>query len=356
MEDSELRAAFHAAYDAAIGPAPWLGSSIREGMRRHTTTPASGPWAETFRRPWILAATAMILIAAVAVGVIAVSRALQQPPVPAAPRWTPCGPINGIPNIANAPGNPSPLPGAIPPGMNHECGIYIGSTQTPAALAAFFKDALTNAGWTVNTDGPIQGFVVTTWTPDPKATGGPQPGYRPAFTGLTGDDVASADAAIDSSGTGWVVNVHLTPRGTALFADLTRANVAACPGDASTSQTATCPQRFLAMWVRLTQDDVDHWDDSAYANGVSAPFDGGFGPQNTYPTLIEDAITLEAITGGEFQIAAGSRLDADYIAEGFNTRLFGSHVQLTFTKGRSFGVIDLVPAGKVTAIWVRTVS
>lgn len=303
-----------------------------------------------------MAATAVILIAAIAVGVIAVSRSLHQPPVPAAPRWTPCGPIAGIPNIANGPGNPSPLPAALPAGMNHECGIYIGSTETPAALAAFFKDALTNAGWSVNTDGQIQGFVVTTWTPDPKATGGPQPGYKPAFTGLTGDDVASADAVLDANGTSWVVNVHLTPRGAALFADLTRANVAACPGDASTSQSATCAQRFLAMWVRLTQDDIDHWEDPAYANGVSAPFDGAGGPQNTYPTLIEDAITLMPITGGEFQLTASTRESADYLAEGFNTRLFGTHVQLTFTKGGSFGVIDLVPAGNVTAIWVRTVS
>lgn len=260
------------------------------------------------------------------------------------------------PNAVNAPGNPSPPPAAMPPGHNTECGAYLSSGDSPAALAAFYEGLLTKAGWTVNTAGQIQGFVVTTWTRDPKVTGGPQPGYTPAFTGLTGDDVANATALLDQTGINWVVNVRLTARGSALFADLTRANVAACPGDPSTGQASTCPGRYLAFWVRLTQDDIDHWEDSAYAAGVSQPFDSAGGPQNTYPALLVDAITLEPITGGQFEIAMSTRESAEYIAQGFNTRLLGSHIQLTFTKGHAFGVIDLVPEPDGTAIWVRIVS
>src|SRR4030081_4114894 len=39
--------------------------------------------------------------------------------------------------------------------------------------------------------------VFTTWVADAKVTSGPEPGYRPALTKLTGDDIQSATAAID---------------------------------------------------------------------------------------------------------------------------------------------------------------
>src|SRR5712691_12025251 len=55
--------------------------------------------------------------------------------------------------------------------------------------------------------GAVNRLVYTTWVPDAKVTGGAQGGYKPAFTGLTGDDIASASAALDQNAIGWVVNV-----------------------------------------------------------------------------------------------------------------------------------------------------
>lgn len=350
MEDPEIRSRFHRAYDEIALPAPWLEMSVREGRRQHSRP-------RQLRWPWIVGAAAVILIVAIALGVIVSSRGLRQPSVPAAHGTGWCLGINPlIPDEGGAATPASALPGVVPPGFHQECAAHSGSGDTPAAVAAYYQRALTNAGWRVNTDGPIQGFVVTTWTPDPSVSGGPEPRYKPAFTGLSGDDVASAASALDSTGTTWLVNVRLTARGAGKLAEITRANVAACPGDPNVSQAANCPQRHLAFWVRLTQDDIDHWGDSGYAAGTSAPFDSAGGPQNAYPALIEDALTLQPITGGELQIAASSRESADYLAEGFNTRLLGTHIQLTFTRANSFGVIDLVPAGNATAIWVRVVS
>lgn len=349
MEDTELRSAFHAAYDTTITPAPWLAASISKGLHQRTHRTAV---QVRVRLGWVLATVALVLIVAIAIAVIVGPRLFVQPTVPGAQGWSPCGPVdNTIPHVAGLPDNPSPLPAAVPPGYGHECGGYAGSTDSPAALAEYFRGALTGAGWSVNTVGTTQGFVVTTWVPDPKVTSGPEPGYRPAFTGLTGDDVASASTRLDANGTSWLVDVRLTPQGAALFARLTQANVAACP-----TEFAGCPERHLAEWIGLTQDDIDHWEDFAYANHVSQPFDSAGGAQNTDPKLVVDAVTLQLITGGVFEMGASSRESADYLALGFNTRLLASHTQLTFTKGHAFGVIDLVPAGDVTAIWVRVVS
>src|SRR5213082_957747 len=58
--------------------------------------------------------------------------------------------------------------------------------------------------------GAVSKLVYTKWVADAKATGGPQPGYKPAFTGLTGDDIQSATAVIDQNAVGWVVNVVFT--------------------------------------------------------------------------------------------------------------------------------------------------
>src|SRR6266567_156038 len=108
---------------------------------------------------------------------------------------------------------------------------------------------------------------------DDKVTNGPEPGYKPALTGLTGDDISSATATIDPTGTSWVVNITFTSSGASKFDQLTRDNVAACPGDTATSQTANCPQRHLAIWLDLTQKDLDSWEDSSYVAKVSSPYD-----------------------------------------------------------------------------------
>jgi len=64
-------------------------------------------------------------------------------------------------------------------------------------------------------------------------TNGPEPSYKPALSGLTGHDVQAATPVIDATGTVWRLNVTFTPAGSKLFANLTRDNVAACPGDAT---------------------------------------------------------------------------------------------------------------------------
>src|ERR1700694_4974441 len=47
------------------------------------------------------------------------------------------------------------------------------------------------------TIGRITKLVYTKWVKDANATTGLRPGYKPALTGLTGDDIASASASID---------------------------------------------------------------------------------------------------------------------------------------------------------------
>src|SRR3989442_14540433 len=58
--------------------------------------------------------------------------------------------------------------------------------------------------------GAVNKLVYAKWVPDSKVTGRPQPGYKPAFTGLTADDIASPTAAIDQNGIRWVVNISFT--------------------------------------------------------------------------------------------------------------------------------------------------
>src|SRR2546430_7760883 len=103
-------------------------------------------------------------------------------------------------------------------------------------------------------------LVFTTWVPDSKVAGGVEPGYRPAFSGLTGHDVQMAAPVLDASGTVWLLNVTFTPAGSRLFAKLTLDNVNACPGDPATNANANCAQRHLSSWLGLTQQDIDSWE------------------------------------------------------------------------------------------------
>ncbi|HSS93926.1 MAG TPA: protein translocase subunit SecD, partial [Candidatus Dormibacteraeota bacterium] len=157
--------------------------------------------------------------------------------------------------------------------------------------------------------GAVNKLVYTKWVPDTKVTGGIEPGYKPAFTGLTGDDIASATAVIDQNGIGWVVNIVFTSRGADLFSTLTQNNVTACPGDPNTTASANCAQRHLTIWLDLTQHDIDNWEDPAYANKVSQPYDttclATAAPTTVCPKLLVDAVTLQAITGGNAVINGG---------------------------------------------------
>ena len=174
------------------------------------------------------------------------------------------------------------------------------------------------------TIGAVSKLVYTKWVPDSKVINGPEPGYKPAFVGLTGDDIVSANASIDSTGTTWVVNVNFTQQGGNTFSNLTRANVAACPGDPNSVATASCPQRFLAIWLDLTQADVDHWEDPAYVSKVAAPYDTGCLASQTPGTVcgkfLTNPITLQEIDGGSAQISGSfTQQSATDLATGINS-------------------------------------
>jgi preprotein translocase subunit SecD len=157
------------------------------------------------------------------------------------------------------------------------------------------------------TIGAVSRLVYTKWVADSKVTNGPEPGYKPAFVGLTGDDISSATAAIDQSGVGWVVNVGFTSRGAGVFADLTRANVAACPGDPGTSASASCAGRHLAIWLDLNQKDIDNWEDPAYVTKVTGAYDTGCLATASATTVcgkfLTDPVTIQEIDGGQATIS-----------------------------------------------------
>jgi preprotein translocase subunit SecD len=172
------------------------------------------------------------------------------------------------------------------------------------------------------TIGSVTKLVYTKWVKDAKVTGGTVPGYRPELTGLTGDDIASASASIDpTSGIGWVVNVNFTSHGSDLFGKLTTANVAACP---DTTTTGTCPERHLTIWLDLTQNDINHWEDANWANKASANFDANclatLGANANCPKFLVDANTIQPILGGSAFISGGfTQASAVDLATGINS-------------------------------------
>jgi preprotein translocase subunit SecD len=156
------------------------------------------------------------------------------------------------------------------------------------------------------TIGAVSKLVYTTWVPDPKVTNGPAPGYRPQLTGLTGDSISSATAALGQSGT-WEVDVSFNQQGAVVFDNLTRANVAACPGDPNTSQTANCAERHMAIWLDLTQKDIDNWENPDYVSKVQLPYDAACLASQSATTVcgkfLTDPITISEIAGGNAVIS-----------------------------------------------------
>jgi preprotein translocase subunit SecD len=166
------------------------------------------------------------------------------------------------------------------------------------------------------TIGRVTKLVYTKWVKDPKSTTGLHPGYKPAFTGLTGDDIQSAVATIDQSGVSWVVNVTFTQNGATAFDKLTRDNVAAC-----TISATTCAERFLTIWLDLTQQDLDNWDDPAYQARISALYNPACLPSATVQCskLLVDAVTQQEIAGGQAQISGQfTEASAQDLATGIN--------------------------------------
>ncbi len=176
-----------------------------------------------------------------------------------------------------------------------------------------------NAAQAQKTIGAVSKLVYTKWVPDSKVTNGPEPGFKPALTGLTGDDIASANATIDSTGTSWVVNISFTSRGATTFDNLTRDNVAACPG-----ANNDCPQRHLTIWLDLTQTDIDHWGDPSYVTKVMQPYDPGCLATQTADTVcgkfLTDPTTREEIAGGNAVISGSfTQQSANDLATGINS-------------------------------------
>ncbi len=174
------------------------------------------------------------------------------------------------------------------------------------------------------TIGAISKLVYTKWVPDSNVTNGPEPGYKPAFVGLTGDDISSANPSIDQTGVSWVVNVNFTSTGGTTFANLTRDNVAACPGDPNTVATANCPQRHLTIWLDLTQKDIDNWENAAYVSKVSSTYNTGCLAAQTAATVcgkfLTDPITLQEIDGGAATISGSfTQASATDLATGINS-------------------------------------
>ncbi|MDQ6719645.1 MAG: protein translocase subunit SecD [Candidatus Dormibacteraeota bacterium] len=153
------------------------------------------------------------------------------------------------------------------------------------------------------TIGRITKLVYTKWVADAKSTTGPHPGFKPAFTGLTGDDIQSANAAIDQNGISWVVNVTFTQNGATVFDKLTRDNVAACQIDPTTG--TACAGRYLTIWLDLTQKDIDNWDDPSYQAKLMTQYNAACLPSATVQCgkFLVDPVTQTEIAGGNAQIS-----------------------------------------------------
>ncbi|HET7421533.1 MAG TPA: protein translocase subunit SecD [Candidatus Dormibacteraeota bacterium] len=181
-----------------------------------------------------------------------------------------------------------------------------------------------NADQAQKTIGAVSKLVYTKWVADPKVTNGPEPGYKPELTGLTGDDIQSATASIDPSGTSWVVNITFTSRGATVFDNLTRDNVAACPGDVNTVASANCAGRHLAIWLDLTQADIDHWEDASYVAKVYSNYDPSCLATQAQGTVcgkfLTDPITIQEIAGGNAVIQGSfTQQSANDLAAGINS-------------------------------------
>lgn len=194
-------------------------------------------------------------------------------------------------------------------------GLVVGG------LVLLIAAAVTEGTASSTTTHVNRAFVYTTWVKDSQSTGGPHPGYRPALTGLTGADIASATASLSPGGSNWVVDVKFTPRGKDLFDRLTATNVAACPVNVTTG--AVCPERYLTLWLGLGQRDLDRWDDpSAQAELMKPYLSGCSKPDGTCGKLLVDAVTLDEIKGGSAEISGNfSQHDAENVANVTETKV-----------------------------------
>jgi preprotein translocase subunit SecD len=178
------------------------------------------------------------------------------------------------------------------------------------------------------TIGAVSRLVYTKWVPDASVKGGLQPGYKPALTGLTGDDISNATASLDQQGVTWGVNVTFNQRGAGIFGTVTTEAVAACPGPVN-----DCPQRHLTIWLDLNQQDIDNWANTDYANKVSGAYDpaclAAGRPDVVCGKYLTDPTTREAITGGNAVISGSfTQTSANDLAAGINSGSLPVNLQI----------------------------
>ncbi|MGH7922070.1 MAG: protein translocase subunit SecD [Candidatus Dormibacteraceae bacterium] len=143
-------------------------------------------------------------------------------------------------------------------------------------------------------------LVTATWVADKSITKGPFPGYKPQIvTDLPSKDLQSATAALNSSGSGWVVNLQFNQQGAAVFGRIsTAANNAYVRAPSNPPATA-----FVSEWLDLTQQDVDNWNQ--VADTVSGQY-----PQAKGGKLVVNPVVQQPTTNGQVQISGGNIKDS----------------------------------------------
>ncbi|MBO0744792.1 MAG: protein translocase subunit SecD, partial [Candidatus Dormibacteraeota bacterium] len=99
-------------------------------------------------------------------------------------------------------------------------------------------------------------LVLTTWVPDKSITAQPFPGYKPQIVSdFKASDLQSATAALNSSGSGWDVNIQFNQAGGNVFNRVSQQAYSV-----GQSQGQSDPQAFVAFWLDLTQQQIDDWN------------------------------------------------------------------------------------------------
>ena len=164
--------------------------------------------------------------------------------------------------------------------------------------------------------GRTQRLVLTKWVPDTKAPGSsPEAGQKPQLTGLTGDMVTSAQAAIDQNSGQWVVNMNFNSQGASLFGKLTTEAYNACPDQ-------SCPQNHLTWWLDLTQTDINEWDHPEVVQQVALPISLG-------GKFVTDPTTQSPIPGGAATISGQfTEKTAKDLADSLNLGALPANIQV----------------------------
>jgi hypothetical protein len=171
----------------------------------------------------------------------------------------------------------------------------------------------------VGSENAIRSSVAyASWTDDPEATSGPHPGYRPVLSDITGTNITYAGVTKDSNGTDWDMELQFDSGAATRLANLSRAAIAACPGDFSTDPKAACDKRHLSIWIGLTLDDIAHWDDAYYAGDISKPAGSGcldLATQIVCGKLLYDSGIDQPLDGGDIVYPIGTRQDAQALVD-----------------------------------------